>query len=259
MNLGLEGRTAIVCGSTAGLGFSCAQALAREGAAVVVNGRTQTRVDEAVGRIAQFAESRVMGVAADVSTPEGREELLRAAPEADILVNNAGGPPAKPAEDWSEGDMDGALATNMVAPILLATALLPGMRARQWGRVVNICSASLKAPMPLLGLSNGARSGLVGVMSGLARENGPFGITINNLLPGYFATSRFEEYAGALARSRGSTQAQVVADLEHAVPARRIGRPEEFGMICAFLCSQASSYINAQNIVIDGGAYPGLF
>lgn len=257
MDLGIAGRRAIVCGSTDGLGFACAEALADAGVEVLVNGRTQERVDAACSRLAAVPGRKVLGAAADVSTAEGRAALFAAMPGPDILVTNAGGPPPGTIEDWDEGDWHAALQMNMVAPILMIREALPAMRAAKWGRVLNVTSGAVKAPLPLLGLSNGARTGLTGFVSGLAREEARHGITINNLLPGFFHTGRLERLARANAEARGITADAAFAEFAASSPTGRVGDPAEFGAACAFLASTHAAFITAQNLLLDGGKFPG--
>jgi 3-oxoacyl-[acyl-carrier protein] reductase len=198
-------------------------------------------------------------VVADVTTPEGRAALLAVCPEPDILVTNAAGPPPGAFEDWDAAVWAGALEKNMIAPIMLIRATVGAMRRRRWGRVINITSSAVKSPLPLLGLSNGARSGLTGFVAGLAREVARDGVTINNLLPGTFATDRLRTYAGALARAREVAPDAVMDELAAGNPSGRVGRPEEFGAVCAFYASVHAGYITGQNLLLDGGAYPGTF
>ena len=257
MDLGIAGRRAIICGSTDGLGYACAAALAAAGVEVLVNGRTPERVESARARLAAEIGRPVAGAAADVTTPEGRDILFGAMPAPDILVTNGAGPPPGQFEDWGEAEWHNALQANMVTPIQLIRLAVPAMRERKWGRILNITSAAVKAPLPLLGLSNGARTGLTGFVSGLARDLASDGITINNLLPGYFRTARLEGYARALAETRSVPVEAIWAEMAAKSPAGRIGDPAEFGAACAFLASRHASFINAQNLLLDGGAYPG--
>ena len=259
LDLGIAGRRALVCGSSAGLGKACAMALARAGAEVTINGRDAARLDAAMREIETAADARVRAVVADVTTAEGRATLLAACEEPDILVNNSGGPPPGDFESWGEAEWESATRANMISPIQMIRACVPAMRRRGWGRVVNITSGAVKAPLPLLGLSNGARSGLTGFVAGIARELACHGITINNMLPGNFATDRLKSYASALAKRDGVSFEEAWARLEAANPAKRIGDPAEFGTVCAFLCGAHAGYINGQNILLDGGAYPGVF
>ncbi|MES2978451.1 MAG: SDR family oxidoreductase [Pseudomonadota bacterium] len=258
MDFGLRGRTALVCGSSAGLGRACAEALLQAGATVVLNGRDAQRLQACVDEIFQATGVRLASVAADVTTPDGRQALQRQCPEPDILVNNAAGPPTGTFEDWDEAQWQGAVNSNMVSPIMLIKAFIGPMRQRRWGRIINITSSAVKAPLPLLGLSNGARSGLTGFVAGLAREIAHEGITINNLLPGRFATGRLDAYLEKVAAARGVDKAKAAEDVAAANPMKRFGRPAEFGMFCAFLASEHASYMTGQNILLDGGEYPGL-
>ncbi len=259
MDLGIKGRNAIVCGSSKGLGKACAMALALAGVHVVINGRDKERLDRTAAEIRAASEVTVQGVVADVREAGGRGALLAACPDTDILINNAGGPPPGNFRDWDEGPWRDALNANMLAPIMLIKAAIGPMAARKWGRIVNITSGAVKAPIPLLGLSNGARSGLTGFIAGLAREVAADGITVNNLLPGVFDTDRSRGFIETTAKNQGIDVAEAWRRAEQANPAKRIGRPEEFGAVCAFLCSDHAGYINGQNILLDGGAYPGVF
>jgi 3-oxoacyl-[acyl-carrier protein] reductase len=253
MDLGIEGKSALVCGSSRGLGRACAEALLAAGVRVVLNGGDADQLEVTAKEIGDGIRS----VAADVTTSLGRAAVLATCPEPDILVNNAAGPPPGSFEGWGEDEWRAATYANMIAPILLIRAVLSSMRRRGWGRILNITSSAVKAPLPLLGLSNGARSGLTGFVAGLAREVACDGVTINNLLPGTFATDRLSVYAAALASSRGIETSEAVRQIETANPTRRIGRPEEFGAVCAFMASCHAGYITGQNILLDGGAYPG--
>lgn len=257
MDLGIKGRTAIVCGSSKGLGFGCARALAAAGVDVLLNGRSAESLAKARQCLSREIGREIQAVAADVATAEGRAALLAAMPDPDILVNNAGGPPPGSFEEWEESDWDRALRANMIAPIMLIRSVLGGMRRRGWGRVINITSSAVKAPIPPLGLSNGARSGLTGFVAGLARQAARDGVTINNLLPGPFETDRMRGMAGLMAEQRGVAVEQVIAEMAASNPTGRVGQPEEFGAACAFLASVHAGFINGQNILLDGGAYPG--
>jgi len=258
MDLGISGRRAIVCGSSKGLGLACAEALAQAGVEVVLNARAPEPLAAAAEALAARIGRPVASVAADVTQAEGRERLLAACPEPDILVTNAGGPPPGRFEDWDEAAWHAAVQANMVTPLQLIRATLPAMRRRGWGRILNITSTAVKAPLPMLGLSTGARSGLTGAVAGLAREAAADGVTINNLLPGQFDTDRLAGYFAAIAARQGISVAQARAQVAAANPARRIGRPEEFGAVCAFLASAHAGYINGQNLLLDGGAFPGV-
>jgi 3-oxoacyl-[acyl-carrier protein] reductase len=250
------GRKAIVCASSRGLGKGCAMALAREGVDVVVNGRDKATL-EATARAIAAMGVKVVPVAADIATAEGRAKVLAACPDPDILVNNAGGPPSGDFRDWSRADWLKALDANMLAPIEMIKATIDGMMARGFGRVVNITSASVKAPYPTLGLSNGARAGLTGFTAGLARQVAKSGVTINGLLPGSHATDRLRELAAAEAKATGKSIDEVVEAGKALETAGRYGTIEEFGAACAFLCSAHAGFITGQNLVLDGGAYPG--
>jgi 3-oxoacyl-[acyl-carrier protein] reductase len=257
LDLGIAGRTALVCGSSQGLGRACAMALAAAGAEVVLNGRTADTLAAAAAELEAITGRPARSVAADVTTPDGRAALIAACPDPDILVTNAGGPPPGAFEDWDEAVWQNAVGANMIAPILLIRGVIAGMRRRRWGRILNITSAAVKAPLPMLGLSNGARAGLTGFVAGLAREVARDGVTVNNLLPGPFETQRLRGYAEALGRVRGLAAEAVLAEMAEANPSRRVGRPEEFGAACAFLASEHAGFITGQNLVLDGGAYPG--
>ncbi len=259
LDYGIAGRKALICGSSQGLGRACAFALAQVGVEVTLNGRNPETLARAADELAGMLGRPVAHVVADVTTREGRDILLEACPEPDIVVTNAAGPPPGHFTDWDEADWQAALAANMVAPIMLIRAVIGPMRQRGWGRIVNITSGAVKAPIALLGLSNGARSGLTGFVAGLAREVARDGVTINNLLPGHFATDRLRGLAEATAASRGVTADQAWDAMAAANPTGRLGRPEEFGATCAFLASRQAAYINGQNILLDGGAYPGTF
>jgi 3-oxoacyl-[acyl-carrier protein] reductase len=258
-DFGIAGRKAIVCGSSKGLGKACAVALAGAGVEVTINGRDQKSLAAAVQEIARIDGARVQAVAADIREEDGRKKLLAACPEPDILVNNAGGPPPGDFRQWGEAEWGGALNANMLTPIFMIRATIDAMARRKWGRIINITSGAVKAPLPLLGLSNGARAGLTGFVAGLAREVARDGVTINNLLPGYFATERLKTYVAATAEKRGETPTDAWTKLEKANPVQRLGQPEEFGAVCLFLASAQAGYINGQNILMDGGQYPGVF
>lgn len=250
MDLGIAGRRALVCAASKGLGRGCAEALAREGVAVTIVARTADVLERAACEIEATSGTRVSFVAADVTTADGRAAALAACPDPDILVNNAGGPPPGSFRNWERDDWVRALDANMLSPIAFIKAVVDGMIARGFGRIVNITSSSVKAPIPVLGLSNGARSGLTGFVAGLAREVAPHGVTINNLLPGAFDTDRLRATAGS--------PEQLAARIAQ-IPARRAGTPAEFGELCAFICSVHAGYITGQNLLIDGGSYPGTF
>lgn len=255
MDLGIKGKRAIVCASSKGLGRGCAEALAAEGVNLVMNARTEGPLAQAAEAIAAAHGVEVAWVAADITTDEGRARVLEAAGgEADILVNNAGGPPPGIWTDWSRDDFIAAADANMLTPIALMQALVPGMMARGWGRVVNITSQAVRAPIPVLGLSNTARTGLTGFVAGTSRQVAEAGVTINNLLPGLHDTDRARALDEAVAEAEGIPLAEARARREATIPARRYGTIEEFGAACAFLCSQKAGFIVGQNVLVDGGA-----
>jgi 3-oxoacyl-[acyl-carrier protein] reductase len=259
MDLGLRNRTAIVCAASMGLGKACAVALGTEGVKLIIVARRREILERAADEIRSLTGADTVAVAADVTTQEGRDAILAACPNPDILVNNAGGPPAGDFRNWDRADWIKALDANMLAPIELMKSTIDGMIARRFGRIVNITSHAVKAPIAMLGLSNGARSGLTGFVAGLARANAEHNVTINNLLPGTFDTDRLKSNLQALAASTKRSTEAVTEDIRSSNPSRRFGRPEEFGATCAFLCSAQAGYITGQNILIDGGAYPGTF
>lgn len=258
MDLGITGKTAIVCASSRGLGKACALELAKAGAHVVINGRDEAALAETAGEIAAAARVKVTPVIADVGTKEGQAKLLAAAGQVDILVNNNGGPPFR---DFRVVDREAQLAgliNNMVSPIELIQAVIDGMVKRRFGRIVNITSGSVKMPLAGLDLSSGARLGLTGFLAGVARSVAHANVTINFLLPGSFDTQRLAQGMARAAQNQGVDVAQVRAEEEGGIPARRFGQPDEFGKACAFLCSAHAGYITGQNLLIDGGAYPGV-
>jgi 3-oxoacyl-[acyl-carrier protein] reductase len=265
MDMGIKGRWALVCGASKGLGLGCARALAREGAHVVMVARGAPALEQAVADLradpAVPAGTQVVAVAADITTPEGRAAAFAAHADYDIVVTNAGGPPPGDFRDWDREAWLKAVDANMLTPIELIKATVDGMAARGFGRIVNITSGAVKAPIETLGLSNGARSGLTGFVAGVARSSRlvAANVTINNLLPGAFDTERLQGTLGGVARKTGQPLETVIEARRKAVPAQRFGQPDEFGAACAFLCSVHASYITAQNVLIDGGAYPGTF
>ena len=258
MDFNLRGRTAIVCAASLGLGKACALALAGEGVDVVIAARRPELLAAAAREIAEQTGAKVTPVEADVTTEDGRRRLLDACRSPDILINNAGGPPGGDFRKFDREDWIKAIDANMLAPIALIKATVDGMIERKFGRIVNITSHAVKAPIGFLGLSNGARAGLTGVVGGLARTVAEHNVTINNLLPGTFDTDRLKSNLQALAKGTGREVGAVTEEIRSGNPSRRFGRPEEFGAACAFLCSAQASYINGQNLLIDGGAYPGL-
>ena len=259
MDLGIAGRRALVCAASKGLGRGCAEALAGAGVDVTIVARTEADVRATAQAIGAAAGRNVAWVACDITTPEGRAAALAACPAPDILVNNAGGPPPGDFRDFDRAAWIRALDANMLTPIELIKATIDPMIERRFGRIVNITSAAVKAPIDVLALSNGARSGLTGFVAGVARKVARHNVTINNLLPGYFDTDRFRGTMTARANAAGKPFDTVVAAARDAVPAGRIGTAAEFGATCAFLCSVHASYIVGQNVLIDGGAYPGTF
>lgn len=252
MDLGIAGKRALVCAGSKGLGRGCATALAQAGVDVILNARGAEALEATATALRAFGV-KITTVACDITTDAGRAAVLKHGP-VDILVTNAGGPPPGMWNDWSRDDFIKALDANMLTPIALMQAVLPGMMAQGWGRVVNITSVSVKAPVPQLGLSNAARSGLTGFVAGTSRQVAPFGVTINNLLPGIHATDRADALDTGVMRAQGITM-QAARDARFAtIPARRYGTAEEFGAACAFLCSQHAGFIVGQNILLDGGA-----
>ena len=258
MDLGIKGRRAIVCASSKGLGRACAIALAGEGVHVTLTARGAEALKKTADEIRKNNPGvTVTEIVGDITTPAGREAVLKACPDPDILVNNAGGPPPGDFRNWTRDDWIKAIDANMLTPIELIKATVDGMMARKFGRIVNITSAAVKAPIEILGLSNGARAGLTGFVAGLARKTVINNVTINGLLPGPFATDRLFGTAKAEAEKRGTTAEQVMADRAKQNPAGRFGQPDEFGEACAFLCSAKAGFITGQNILLDGGAFPG--
>ena len=259
MDLGIHGKTALVCGASKGLGRGCAAALAREGCRVTLIARQREALEETAGEIRAATGATVAIVAADITSEEGRAAALAACPNPDILVTNAGGPPPGDFRKFSREDWLRAVSANMLTPIELIRATVDGMVLRRFGRIVNITSSAVKAPIAELALSNGARSGLTGFVAGLARQTVAHNVTINNLLPGRFWTDRLKSNTDFIAKEKGKTVEEVKRELEKAIPAGRFGTPEEFGELCAYLCSAQASYITGQNFLIDGGIYPGTF
>ncbi|QJF50877.1 SDR family oxidoreductase [Roseobacter ponti] len=254
MDLGIRGKRALVCASSKGLGRGCAEALAEAGVDLVMNARGAEALEAAAEEIRAATGVSVTTVAADVTTAEGQQAVISAVGEADILVNNAGGPPPGSWQDWDRDDFIRALDANMLAPIALIKALVPGMMDRGWGRVINITSQSVKAPIPVLGLSNAARTGLTGYVAGTSRQVAGRGVTINNLLPGIHATDRADALDGAVVKAQGITLDEARANRAANIPAGRYGTRHEFGAACAFLCSVHAGFIVGQNLLLDGGA-----
>jgi len=262
MDLGLKGRWALVCAASKGLGRGCAEALAGEGVNVVITARGESDLLAAAEALRAANPSvEVRAVAGDIATSEGRAAALAACPQVDILVNNAGGPPPGDFRDWQREQWIAALDANMLAPIELIKATVDAMASRGFGRIVNVTSGAVKAPIDVLGLSNGARSGLTGFVAGVARQPRLAGanVTINNLLPGAFDTDRLRKTLAAGAAKAGIAADEVAAKRRAAIPAQRFGTAAEFGAICAMLCSAQAGYLTGQNILLDGGNYPGTF
>jgi 3-oxoacyl-[acyl-carrier protein] reductase len=255
MDLGIKGRRAIVCAASKGLGRGCAMALAREGVELVITARTAATLEATAAEIRAATGVKVTAVAGDIATEEGRAAALAACPDPDILVNNAGGPPPGDFRDWEREDWIKALDANMLTPIFLIRAVVDGMCARKFGRIVNITSGSVKSPIATLGMSNGARAGLTGFVAGLARQVAAHNVTINGLLPGPFLTDRLRSNAQAAADKAGRSVDEVLKERAQATPPRRLGDPDEFGAACAFLCAASSGYIVGQNLLLDGGAF----
>ena len=262
MDLGIAGKWALVCAGSKGLGKGCAQALVREGVNVVITARGVEALEATAAELRALNPAvQVKTVAGDITTPDGRAAALAACPQVDILVNNAGGPPPGNFRDWGRDDWLKAIDANMLTPIELIKAVVDGMAERGFGRVVNITSAAVKAPIEILGLSNGARSGLTGFVAGLAREKrlASRNVTINNLLPGVFGTDRLKTTMAGQAAKAGVSVDEAIAGRVKPIPAQRLGNAEEFGTTCAYLCSAHAGYITGQNVLIDGGAFPGTF
>ncbi len=262
MELGISGRWAIVCAASKGLGLACARALAKEGVNLVINARGNDTLQAAAVELRSLAPTiEVRTVAGDISEPAVREQVLAACPQVDILINNAGGPPPGDFRDWQREDWLKALDANMLTPIELIKACVDGMAERGFGRVVNITSGAVKAPIDVLGLSNGARRGLTGFIAGLARQSQLAGnnVTINNLLPGPFETERLHKTLSAAAEANGASVEHISAQRRKNVPAQRFGQPDEFGAYCAFICSAQAGFLTGQNLLLDGGSYPGTF
>ena len=259
MDLGLAGKKAIVCAASKGLGKGCASSLANNGVDVTICARTSETLEAAAEEIRALGGGAVTTVACDITTEEGRAAILDACPSPDILVNNAGGPPPGDFRDWDRDVWIAAVDANMLTPIFLVKATVDGMIERKFGRVVNITSSSVKAPIEVLGLSNGARAGLTGFIAGVARKTVGANVTINNLLPGAFDTDRMNGNIAAAAKKTGADVAEMTKKRAASIPAGRFGDPYEFGEYCAFLCSAQAGYITGQNLLIDGGNYPGTF
>ena len=259
MDFGIAGKKALVCAASKGLGKGCAVALAEEGAELVILARGRDALEATAAEIRAKTGGKVTTVACDITTPEGRKAALAACPNPDILINNAGGPPPGDFREWDREIWIKALDANMLTPIELMRATIDGMIARRFGRVVNITSSAVKMPIDILGLSNGARTGLTGFVAGLSRKTVKHNVTINNLLPGAMETDRLRANFSAVAKNRNISVEEARAERLTTIPAGRFGTIEDFGTACAFLCSQQASYITGQNWLVDGGLYPGTF
>lgn len=254
MDLGIAGKKAIVCASSKGLGKACALALAREGVDVVINGRSQRSLDDAAQDIERQTGAKVSAIASDLTTQEGRMRLLGACERPDILVTNVGGPPIGSFRDWDEAAWRRAIDQHMIPALMMIRAVIDGMVERRFGRIINITSRAVRSPMPFNGLSNGARAGLTAAVAGLSRQVAPSNVTINNILPGPFATERQTESLHQIATKSGRPFQDVAQERLAEIPAERFGSPDELGRLCAFLCAKDSGFIVGQNILIDGGA-----
>lgn len=259
MDLGIAGRNALVCGASRGLGKACAFALAREGVNVTLAARTKNALDAAGAEIGAAAKVKVVTVAADLTTPSGRTAAFAACPQPDILINNSQGPLPGDFHDWTRDDWIAALDDMMLGPIDMIRRAIDGMTARGFGRIVNIVSRSVRIPQAELGLSNGARAGLVGFAAGLSRQVAAHNVTINNLLPGIFDSDAQHRHIRGMLAETGKTFEQLFAERAAASTAKRYGNPAEFGAYCAYLCSVHAGYITGQSLLIDGGSYPGAF
>ena len=259
MDLGIAGRHAVVCAASKGLGRACATSLAREGVSLTISARTKADIEATAEEIRAAHGVRVTAVAADVTTPEGRAAILAASPKADILVNNAGGPPRGDFRSFAAEQWLAAVNDNMVAAIELIRALIDGMIEQRFGRIVNLTSSAVKSPVADLSLSTAARLGLTGYAAGVARQVAEHNVTINNILPGWFDTDRFRSGVTSRAKATGIAFEEQLARKHAAVPARRIGDPAELGDACAWLCSRQAGYITGQNLLLDGGQFPGTF
>jgi 3-oxoacyl-[acyl-carrier protein] reductase len=258
MDLGIQGKKAIVCASSQGLGLACALALAQEGCEVFINGRDADKLQRAAEALQRDTGATVTPVQADLNTESGRAALLAACPAPDILINNNAGPPPGQLADWDHAAWMGALESNLLAAALLMREVIPGMRARRFGRIVNITSAMVKSPHPVMGLSTAARAGLTALSKALSREAIIDNVTLNNLLPERFDTPRQEFMAQRLMREQGISREEARRQITDTLPAKRFGDPAEFGAACAYLCSAKAGFMTAQNLQLDGGAYSGL-
>ena len=257
MDLGIAGKKAIVCAASKGLGRGCAESLAREGVDVTICSRTVETLEQAAKEIRALGGGAVTAVACDITTDEGRAAVLEACPNPDILINNAGGPPPGDFRDWERDDWIKAVDANMMTPIFLIKSVVDGMIERKFGRIVNITSSAVKAPIDILGLSNGARAGLTGFVAGIARKTVQHNVTINAVLPGPFDTDRLRSNVKVMAEKNGISYDEMAAKRAASNPAGRFGTSHEFGELCAFVCSAQAGYMTGQNLLLDGGAYPG--
>ncbi|MFN0301809.1 MAG: SDR family oxidoreductase [Burkholderiales bacterium] len=258
MDLGIKGRKAIICASSKGLGRACATSLAREGVIIYLNARNEAVLNETAAELRAETGATVYAVAADINTEAGRAKLIAACPSADILVNNNAGPPPGKIEDWDRKAWNGAIEANMLAPIFMIQALVPGMRDRKFGRIVNITSAMVKSPRPAMGLSTAARAGLIAFSKSLSIDVAVHNVTINNLLPERIDTDRQKFMAERMMKEGGITYEEARKRIAASIAAKRLGHPTEFGDACAYLCSDQASFISGQNLQIDGGSYAGL-
>ncbi|WP_159917254.1 SDR family oxidoreductase [Pantoea sp. 18069] len=258
MDLGIKGRKAVVCASSQGLGLACATSLAREGCEVWINGRTEAKLLEAAARIEALTGHRPKVIVADITQDQGRAAIVAACPDADILVNNNAGPEPGKIADWSEQDWRDAVEGNMLAPIMLIKSYVPGMRARKFGRVINITSAMVKSPSATMGLSAAVRAGLTALSKSVQKDSVVDNVTINNLLPERFDTDRQRFMAERMSQREGITIDAARERIANTIAAKRFGRPQEFGDACAYLCSAQASFISGQNMQLDGGSYAGL-
>jgi 3-oxoacyl-[acyl-carrier protein] reductase len=259
MDLGIAGRKAIVCASSRGLGFACAQALAEAGCEVVINGRSEEKLAAAAAALKKATGAKIIAIPADVATSDGQKALFAACPEPDILVNNNGGPPFRDFRELDREKMLDGVIGNMIVAIELVQKAIDPMVKKKFGRIVNITSGSVKMPIAGLDLSSGARAGLTAFLAGVARSVAGSNVTINFVLPGIFDTDRFRSNMEMTAKKRSITIEAAQAERVETVPAKRIGQPDEFGAACAFLCSAHAGYITGQNLLIDGGVFPGAF
>ena len=259
MDYGIDGRTALVCGSSRGIGKACAMALAQAGTLVFVNGRDRARLDATARDIAERTGAEVRPVVADINTDDGRAALLDACPQPDILVTNGGAPPYRDHRELVRADIQAGLEMNLLTPIDIIRAVLDGMAGRGFGRVVNITSVTVKMPIPGLDLSSAARAGFTAFIAGVARTVAEHNVTLNHILPGYVDTEHMQENMAEISARTGTSIEEIAHERAAQIPARRFARPEEIGMACAFLCSEHAGFITGQNLVIDGGHYNATF